>query len=64
MSVCGRTYTNRDDVSSIVWINMCEPCYENYQFNQEVKEELQKYKETINNIELQKNERIEDEGFM
>lgn len=43
--VCGRTYTNSDDVSSIKLKGMCEPCYEDYEFRKELKEELKKYEE-------------------
>lgn len=43
--VCGKTYTNSDDVSSIAWNNMCERCYENFKFTQELKDEIVKYNE-------------------
>ena len=42
---CGRTFTNSDDVSSIAWTNMCENCYDNYKFSQDLKDELKKYEE-------------------
>lgn len=42
---CHKTFTNKDDVSSIIWTNMCEKCYNNYKFTQDLKEELKKYEE-------------------
>ena len=46
---CGRTYTNSDDRSSIAWRNMCENCYDNYKFSQDLKDELNKYEERYGN---------------
>lgn len=43
--VCGRTYTNSDDKHSIAWRNMCERCYSNYKYSQDLKDELLKYEE-------------------
>ena len=43
--VCGKTYTNKDDVHSIVWTNMCERCYSNYKYSQDLKDEINKYNE-------------------
>ena len=43
--VCGRTYTNSDDKNSIAWRNMCERCYSNYKYSQDLKDELLKYEE-------------------
>lgn len=43
--VCHKTYTNSDDRSSIIWKNMCERCYSNYKFTQDVKDEFKKYEE-------------------
>ena len=42
---CHKTFTNKDDVHSIIWTNMCEKCYNNYKFTQDLKEELKKYEE-------------------
>ena len=47
--VCGKTYTNKDDVHSIIMTNMCEPCYNNYKYTQDMLQELQKYNERYNN---------------
>lgn len=44
-SSCGKTYTNSADTRSIARTSMCEPCYENYKFTQDLKEELKKYDE-------------------
>lgn len=43
--VCHKSFTNKDDVNSIIWRNMCEKCYNNYKFTQDLKEELKKYEE-------------------
>lgn len=43
--VCHKTFTNRDDVHSIVMTNMCEKCYNNYKYTRDLKEELIKYEE-------------------
>lgn len=43
--VCHKTFTNSDDVHSIVMRNMCENCYSNYKFTQDLKDELKKYEE-------------------
>lgn len=43
--VCHKTFTNRDDVHSIALRNMCELCYNNYKFNQDLRDELKKYEE-------------------
>lgn len=42
---CGKTFTNQADTKSIAFTNMCEPCYENFKFKQELQEELKKYSE-------------------
>ncbi len=47
--VCGKTYTNRDDVHSIAWRNMCERCYSNYKYSQDLKDEINKYNERYGN---------------
>lgn len=44
-SVCGRTYTNREDVHSISWNGMCVNCYDNYKYTQKMEDEALKYKE-------------------
>lgn len=44
-SACGKTFTNSADTRSIARTSMCEPCYENYKFTQDLKEELKKYDE-------------------
>ena len=43
--VCNRTFTNRDDVHSIIMTNMCDNCYSNFKYTQDLKEELKKYEE-------------------
>jgi protein-arginine kinase activator protein McsA len=43
--VCGRTFTNKDDVRSIAYRNMCESCYSNYKYSQELKEAAKKIQE-------------------
>lgn len=43
-SSCNRSFTDTDNKKSISWRNMCENCYENYKFSQEVLEELEKWK--------------------
>lgn len=47
--VCHKTFTNSDDRNSIAWRNMCENCYDNYKFSQDLKDELQKYEERYGN---------------
>ena len=44
-SRCEREFTNSDDVRSIRRTSMCEPCYEDYKFTEEVREEIEKYNE-------------------
>lgn len=44
-SSCHKTFTNRADTKSITWTSMCEPCYENFKFKEEMKEELHKMEE-------------------
>ena len=44
-SSCHKTFTNRADTKSIAYTSMCEPCYEDYKFKQELQEEIQKYQE-------------------
>lgn len=44
-SSCHKTFTNRADTKSIAWTSMCEPCYENLKFKEEMKEELHKMEE-------------------
>lgn len=43
--VCHKSFTNKDDVKSIIWSNMCERCHDNYEYTQELKEALKKYEE-------------------
>lgn len=43
--VCNKTFTNNDDVHSIIMTNMCENCYDNFKYTQDLKEELKKYEE-------------------
>lgn len=43
--ICYKTYTNGDDLHSIAWTGMCEKCYENFKYKQEIQEELKKYYE-------------------
>lgn len=43
--VCYKTFTNNDDVHSIIMTNMCENCYDNFKYTQDLKEELKKYEE-------------------
>lgn len=43
--VCHKTFTNKDDVNSIAWTNMCEKCYNNYKYTQAISEGLKKYAE-------------------
>ncbi|MBD5136117.1 MAG: hypothetical protein HDT39_09200 [Lachnospiraceae bacterium] len=43
--VCYKTFTNNDDVHSIIMTNMCENCYSNFKYTQDLKEELKKYEE-------------------
>lgn len=47
--VCGKTFTNRDDRKSIAYTNMCEKCYHNYKYSQDMKEGLKKYQENYGN---------------
>lgn len=42
---CGKTFTNSADKRSIQRTNLCELCYDNYKFSQELQEELKKYEE-------------------
>lgn len=44
-SSCHKTFTNRTDTKSIAYTSMCEPCYEDYKFKQELQEEIEKYQE-------------------
>lgn len=44
-SSCDKVFTNNDDVKSIIYTSMCEPCYEDFKFIQEVQEEIKKYSE-------------------
>ena len=44
-SSCGREFTNRDDLNSIAWSSMCEPCNEEYKFKEELYEEAKKIEE-------------------
>ena len=44
-SSCGKEFTNRDDVSSIARTSMCEPCYDDFKFTQELYNEAEKYEE-------------------
>lgn len=47
--VCHKTFTNSDDRNSIAWRNMCENCYSNYKYTQDLKDELKKYEERYGN---------------
>ncbi|MEY8515712.1 hypothetical protein AALC25_02045 [Lachnospiraceae bacterium 29-84] len=40
--VCYKIFTNKDDVHSIIMTNMCEKCYGNFKYTQDLKEELKK----------------------
>ena len=44
-SSCHKTFTNRADTKSIAYTSMCEPCYENFKFKEDMKEEIHKMKE-------------------
>ena len=44
-SSCRREYTNRDDVNSIRMTSMCEPCYDDFKYTQELYEGAKKYEE-------------------
>lgn len=44
-SSCGKTFTNSADTRSIAYTSMCEPCYEDFKFMQDLQEELKKYEE-------------------
>lgn len=43
--VCHKTFTNSDDKKSIARRNMCEICYSNYKYAQDLKDEIKKYEE-------------------
>lgn len=47
--VCGKTFTNSSDRKSIAYTNMCEKCYSNYKYSQDMKEALKKYQENYGN---------------
>jgi hypothetical protein len=47
--VCGKTFTNSSDRKSIAYTNMCERCYSNYKYSQDMKEGLKKYQENYGN---------------
>ena len=42
---CEREFTNRDDVYSIRMTGMCEPCYDDFKFTQELYDASEKYEE-------------------
>lgn len=44
-SSCHKRFTNSTDVKSISFTSMCEPCYENYKFKQDIQEEVKKIQE-------------------
>ena len=44
-SSCHKTFTNRADTKSIAYTSMCEPCYEDFKFKQDLQEEIKKYQE-------------------
>lgn len=44
-AVCGKSYTNSDDVRSIALRNMCEKCYKNFEYNQNLKKAIEEYME-------------------
>ena len=44
-SSCGKKFTNSDDTWSITMTSMCENCYDNYKWGQNVKSEIDKYYE-------------------
>lgn len=48
-SSCGKTFTNSADTSSIAWSSMCENCHDNFEFRQDLEEELKKYEERYGN---------------
>lgn len=47
--VCHKTFTNKDDTYSIIMTNMCENCYSNFRYTQDLKEEFKKYQERNGN---------------
>lgn len=48
-SSCGKTFTNSADTRSIAYSSMCERCHDNYEFSQDLKEELKQYQENYGN---------------
>lgn len=48
-SSCGKTFTNNDDVHSIIMTSMCENCYDDYKYIQDLKEDVKKYNERYGN---------------
>ena len=48
-SSCGKKFTNSADTRSIAMTSMCEPCYKNFKFKEDLKEELNKYNERYGN---------------
>jgi tRNA U54 and U55 pseudouridine synthase Pus10 len=46
--VCYETFTNSDDVHSIVMTGMCETCYKNFKIKQDAKEKIKKYNDERN----------------
>lgn len=48
-SSCGKTFTNSADTKSIAYSSMCERCHDNYEFFQDLKEELKQYEENYGN---------------
>lgn len=42
---CKKIFTNSTDIKSIIRTNMCEPCYENFKYIQNLQEEMKKYEE-------------------
>lgn len=42
---CNKKFTNSEDVRSISYRGMCERCYSNYKYSQDLQDGLKKYEE-------------------